>query len=196
MFSIMWEQLSDFFFWIVGGDADENQLAIGQMIVRAIIVFISALVMVRIGKRRFMGGYTALDTVMGVIIGSVLSRAINGSARLTETLGAALALVCLHWLFAALCFYSANFRTWLTGSQRELIKNGEIQWESMRKSKISEDDLMQAVRLKGGVEKLEQVESACLERGGVITVIPKKSQPRILEIDVAEGIQRVRIEIN
>lgn len=56
----MWHQVSDFFFWLVGGDADENQLAIGQMIVRAIIVFVSALIIVRIGKRRFMGAYTAL----------------------------------------------------------------------------------------------------------------------------------------
>lgn len=155
----MWEQISDFFFWLVGGDADENQLAIGQMIIRAIIVFISAIIIVRVGKRRFMGAYTAVDTIMGVIIGSVLSRAINGSARLTETLGAALALVCLHWLFAALSFHSEKISGLLMGSKRELVKDGKIQWDGMKKSKISKDDLMQAVRQKMGVESLDDVES-------------------------------------
>lgn len=191
----MWHQLTDFFFQLIGGDANEDQLAIGQMIVRAMIVFISALIMVRIGKRRFMGGYTALDTIMGVIIGSVLSRAINGSARLTETFCAALALVCLHWLFAALSFHSERFSSWLTGSKRELIKNGEIQWDGMRKSKISRDDLMQAIRQRGGAGSLEEVESACLERGGVITVVRKKLEPHIVEIKVENGVQTVKIEI-
>ncbi len=191
----MWQQIGDFFFWMIGGDADENQLAIGQMIVRAIIVFISALIIVRIGKRRFMGGFTAFDTIMGVIIGSVLSRAINGSARLTETLAATLALVCLHWLFATLSFYSETFSGWLKGAKRELIKDGEVQWKAMRKSAIGKDDLMQAIRQTGGVESFEQVKSACLERGGLITVAPYKSEPQITEVEVEDGVQIVKIEI-
>lgn len=133
---------------------------------------------------------------MGVIIGSVLSRAINGSARLTETLGAALTLVCLHWLFATISFHSETISRWLMGSKRELIKDGEIQWDGMKKSKISKDDLMQAVRQRMGVESLDEVESACLERGGMITVVPRKAAPRVIEVEVKDGVQTIKIEIN
>jgi len=39
------------------------------------------------------------------------------------------------------------------------------------------------------------VKLAYLERNGGISVIPRKPEPRVLEVAVEEGVQTVRIEV-
>jgi uncharacterized membrane protein YcaP (DUF421 family) len=158
---------------ILGLDAEE--LNVWHMAVRAVVVYISALLMVRIGEKRFLGKNTAFDVILGIIFGSVVSRAITGSSEFFPTLGAGLVLVVLHWLFAVLSFYSDWFGTWVKGSHRLLVENGHIQWDAMRKSHISEKDLMSALRSQANVASLEEVKEARLERSGDISVIKNGS---------------------
>ncbi len=42
-----------------------------------------------------------------------------------------------------------------------------------RKARVSEDDILERARKLRGVERLEQIEYAVLERSGTITVIPQ-----------------------
>lgn len=64
---------------LLGLDADN--LTIWQMSLRAVVVYIAGLAMVRIGEKRFLGKSSAFDVLLSIIIGSVLSRAINGSVH-------------------------------------------------------------------------------------------------------------------
>jgi uncharacterized membrane protein YcaP (DUF421 family) len=57
------------------------------------------------------------------------------------------------------------------GVQQALGRDGEIQWDAMRKSHIGENDLMSALRLEARVTDLAEVKEARLERGGDISVI-------------------------
>ncbi len=57
---------------------------------------------VRLGKKRFMGQATAFDVILGIMLGSLASRAITGNAPLGPTLAAASALLAMHWAFSAL----------------------------------------------------------------------------------------------
>jgi uncharacterized membrane protein YcaP (DUF421 family) len=65
-------------------------------------IYIAALLMIRIGEKRFLSKNTVFDVILGIILGSVLSRAINHSAPILPTIGASLMLVALHWRLAAL----------------------------------------------------------------------------------------------
>jgi uncharacterized membrane protein YcaP (DUF421 family) len=174
----MWQELLEFFFWAIGGDRLGTELAIGHMIVRAIIVFIFGLLIIRVGKRRFYGARTPLDLLMGIIVGSVLSRAINGTARFTETIAATATLVLLHWLFATLALHYNFVRQLSKGVPRLLIEDGAVHYEAMRVSKIGEGDLLEALHLKG-FESPDQVKRAWLERSGQISVIPRRYQERM-----------------
>ncbi len=78
---------------------------------------------------------------------------------------------------------------------RELIKDGEIQWEAMRKSTIAKEDLIQALREQAALQDPADVKYACLERGGTITVIPRNRDSQVFEIAVKDGVQTVSIEI-
>jgi uncharacterized membrane protein YcaP (DUF421 family) len=132
---------------------------------------------------------------MGIILGSVFSRAINGPAPFFATIMAGLVLVLVHWLFAAAAFQSTSWGSLIKGESDILIKNGEIQWKHMRKHDVTEKDLKVSLRLTSKTDNLTQVKLAILERNGNISFQQQEKQPKVIELDVREGVQRIRSEI-
>ena len=72
---------------LLGLGLEPKDLTFVQISLRGIIVFIATLAMIRIGHKRSLARKTAFDAVLIVILASVLSRAINGSAAFFATLG-------------------------------------------------------------------------------------------------------------
>ena len=166
-----------------------------QMSLRALVIYLVTLILVRLGDKRFLGKLTAFDVILGIILGAVMSRAINGSAAFIPTLGAGLVLVVLHWGFAKKAFSSDRFGNLIKGHTHELVRDGEIQWDKMRGSAITEDDLKEHLRIRGKLSDPGKVKVAYLERSGNISVIPVESEPRVVEIAVQDGVQVVRLEL-
>lgn len=165
-----------------------------QASLRTVIVYIAALVMVQIGRKRFIGKSTAFDFIVGIILGSLVTGAINStSAPFLGTLVAGFVLVGLHWLFAYITFKSDRLDNLLKGSSRQLVENGEILWDAMEKSDITRDDLLQQVRTVNHTEDLASIKKAFFERSGDISMIPNHSQPRVIEVKVEKGVQTVRV---
>jgi uncharacterized membrane protein YcaP (DUF421 family) len=54
-----------------------------------------------------------------------------------------------------------------------ILKNGEPLRDRMRKERIDEDDILEAARASEGLERLDQIKFAILERTGHITIVPK-----------------------
>lgn len=178
---------------LLGLDVDE--LTLGQMALRALIVYVAALAMVRAGEKRFLGKSTAFDVVLAIVFGSVVSRAITGSSPFFPTLGAGAVVVGLHWLFAACAFRSDRFGTLIKGEPRLLVRDGAIRWAAMRRSNISRDDLLGALRTAGRVADVEDVREARLERSGDISVLRADGGPRVLEVRAEAGVQTIRLRI-
>jgi uncharacterized membrane protein YcaP (DUF421 family) len=169
----------------------EETLLLWQMGIRTFVVYLAAIALVRLGEKRFLGKYAALDVILGFVLGSILSGAITGSSPFFETVGAALVLVLLHWLFAVLAFHSDRFGDLVKGNKQVLVQDGEIQWNAMQASHISEKDLLAALRSAAQVEDPQKIKIAHLERSGDISAIQRKSQPEVIEIKVEEGVQLV-----
>lgn len=166
--------MEEFFNTALGTHGDD--ITWWQMSIRAVIVFIVALLIVRLGNHRIFGKHTAFDIILGIIYGSVLSRAITGNSPFFPTLVAALVLVLLHRLFAIIAFNSHfGFGNWVKGKPSILIKNGEIQWDELKKNSITENDLKEAVRKSGCEADLSKINTAYLERSGDISIIQKSN---------------------
>ena len=191
MLQNLWEN----FAWLIGGGEIEPIMPVPQLILRTIVIYIVALAIIRVGKRRFMGSYTTFDILLGFIVGSILSRAITGSVRLLDMIFVVGVLVILHWVIATLSYYSDYFGNIVKDKPRELIVEGEIREDALQKSKIGKKDLMQALREEANLESIEEVKTAYLERDGNITVIPKPYEPQIVEVKIENGVQIVKILI-
>src|SRR5213592_1010947 len=70
---------------LLGIGTEPRELTFLQVSVRGVIVFIATVIMVRLGSKRSLAEKTAFDAVLVVIIGSMLARAINGSAAFFPT---------------------------------------------------------------------------------------------------------------
>lgn len=173
-----------------------DELAAVQMALRTVLVYLATLVLVRVGSQRFRGKNTAFDTIIGIMLGSVMSRAINGSAHFLPTFAAGATMVAIHWLFAVIAFHGDRVGYVLKGRVRTLIEDGSLRPSTMRSTSITHNDLLEAARAEGKVTSLDQISAAFLERSGEISIIPKSSGPRVLEVTVADGVQTVRIEID
>lgn len=181
--------------WLEIITAEGKDLHWWQMALRAALLYLGALAVLRVGKKRLFGGNTAMDVVLGVMLGSVASRCLNGPATLFPTLGVTLALVAVHSISSKLAFFSPTVGALMKGEPRTLVRQGQMLREAMQKTDITEHDLEEALRAEGGMSELSKVEEARLERNGKISVVAKKEPPKVVEVKVENGVQTVRIEV-
>jgi len=167
----MVEQVSETLTWLLGLNLRGDDLNAGHMAVRAVVVFVLTITMIRIGDKRFMGKSTAMDVMLGIVFGSVVSRAITGNSPFIPTLVAGLVLVLLHFTTAAIAFRSDRFGRLVKGTDRLLVRDGEIDWDQMRKGHVTEADLREALRNNGNEPDIKKIKAAHLERDGDISII-------------------------
>ncbi|HTL66398.1 MAG TPA: YetF domain-containing protein [Lacunisphaera sp.] len=142
-----------------------------QITARTIVVFIFGVILVPVADRRFLGRNAGFDVLLAIILGSVLSRGINGQAPFLQTLGASLLLVLLHRGIATIACRSPWFSKLTKGEAVLLVKNGRVDHEALRRCNISVDDLLENLRLNGGRAGPRGVAAAHLERNGRIGVV-------------------------
>jgi uncharacterized membrane protein YcaP (DUF421 family) len=179
---------------IIGLGKEASQLDSGEMAIRAAIIYIVTLAIVRLGKKRLMGSGTVFDIIVGIMLGSMASRALTGNAPMVATMVATAVLVFMHWLFSAIALRWHGFGVLVKGNPRTLVRDGQVDEQMMRKTHLSDRDLEEDLR-SNGITDASSVAEARLERSGKVSVVRKPSQPRIVEVAVAPGVQTVRIEL-
>ena len=159
---------------ILGSGIDPAHRDTAQVCVRAVLVFMFAVGMVRMAKQRFLSDMTAFDVILGIMLGSILSRTVNGSSPLVPTLLAAFLLVMLHRALGRLAYAFGWFSVVVKGRSITLFDGGKRVSEALRRHHISEEDLLQGLRSEGGIADIEDAGTVTLERSGKISVVTKK----------------------
>ncbi len=156
---------------VLGLGIEPKDLTFLQISLRGIIVFVATLLMVRLGHKRSLARKTAFDAVLLVILASVLSRAINGSAAFFGTLGGGLVLVLLHRLLALIAYHSHWFGIIIKGRPERIVEDGDLIIGAMKRNHISQHDLEEDLRLSAQVERINNIKVARVERSGDISFI-------------------------
>jgi uncharacterized membrane protein YcaP (DUF421 family) len=191
MLQELWEQLQALFGL---GSYAENADAI-QIVLRTILIYASTLAIVRLGSKRFLSEATAFDVIVAIMLGSIMSRAIDGSSPFLPTLLTGGVLLGVHWLLALVAYHTEWFGNLIKGERVLLIKDGEVQRQGMRRGSITKADLKQALRIETNQTDPAKIKLAYMERNGQISVIPDKPEPRVYTVSVEDGVQTVRIEL-
>jgi uncharacterized membrane protein YcaP (DUF421 family) len=192
MLQSLWEQFQA----LLGLSLDVSDVNPIQMALRTILIYAFTLALVRLGSKRFLAEASAFDVIVGIMLGSVMSRAINGSAPFLPTLAGGAVMVAIHWLLGVVSYHTDWLGPIIKGNPVLLIKDGEVQRDGMRKAGLSSQDLEQALRLQAKHTETSRVRRAYMERNGSISVLPYPSEPQVLEVDVQDGVQTVRIELD
>ncbi len=157
---------------VLGLGMEPKHMGFLQVCLRAVIVFLTAIIMVRVADKRFMSKMTAFDAILGFVLASALARAINGSAPLVPTLVMGFLLVMLHRVLAIISMRYHWFGNLVKGHEDVLVEHGRINRRAMRKNNLSEEDLLEAARMSGKIERLQEIQKAVIERSGKISIIP------------------------
>jgi uncharacterized membrane protein YcaP (DUF421 family) len=89
-----------------------------QMTLRAIVIFLVALALIRISGRRSFGNRSPFDYVIAILLDATLSRAIVGASPFLATIAASLAMVVLHRALAWACIRPPYLERWVVGVER------------------------------------------------------------------------------
>ena len=155
------------------GPIEPLNYALHHLFFRSLLVYIVTIALVRFGQKRFIGEHTAFDYILAVMIGSIMSRIIIEDFSLLDGIVVAFFLILFHSILAFISYYSNSFGNIVKGNKRLLVENGKMIKENMRKSSLSEEDLMSALRREGTAD-IKDVEKEYLERNGKISVLKKE----------------------
>lgn len=147
-----------------------------QMSVRAIVVFMVCLLLLRLSGKRAFGMRMPFDNVITILLGAILSRAVVGASPFMATLCAATAIVILYRLFAWLALYYDWFGKLIKGESKVIYENGIPDKEQMKKALITEKDMLEGVRETSNTDSLGKIKKVYLERDGSISTVKKENE--------------------
>src|SRR5207248_126068 len=138
---------------------------------RAAIVFLFLQLILRVIGRKELGRYSTYDVAVLFLIATAARKSITGDdASITNAAVALTTIFGLEWLLSYLCFRSGRAARVLEGPVLPLVRDGEVDDRNMCRSRISREDL-EAHGRQNGVESLDAVKDAYLERSGRISII-------------------------
>lgn len=143
------------------------------LFVRSVMLFIAAVVAMRLMGKREVGQLQPYELVVVIMIAELAATPIGdvGSPLLYGILPMAALIIC-HGIISWLCMVSSRFRTLMCGQPTVLIRNGVICEKQMRHVGVTLSDLMEDLRTGGMLDPAE-VGTAVLETGGQVNVFPK-----------------------
>ena len=155
-----------------GGDALDSVL-------RAAVVYGLLLVLVRISGRRTLASMTSFDFILLLIISEATQNAMLGDdMSMTNGFLVITTLIALDIGLSLWKQRSPRLEKWVEGVSTVLVEDGRPLKDRMDKARVDLSDIMQAARELQGLERMEQIKFAVLERSGAITIIPKPESVR------------------
>lgn len=149
-------------------------------VIKAAIVFFVLWAIIRISGRRTLGEMTAFDFVLFLIIGGSTQRAITGQDySMVNALLLVATFVVLDIVMSVVELKWPASRPILNAMPMILVENGSLMTWRMHRSRITEDNILEAARRFHGLERMEQIKFAILESTGAITIVPAVQAGRL-----------------
>lgn len=146
-------------------------------IIRGLAVYGFLLVVFRLAGKRTLSQATGFDLVLLLIISETTQEAmVDDDHSMTNGILLILTLLGSSVFLAALKQFFPKVEQILDGEPLIIIDNGKPLKDRMDKARVDEADIISAARLIHGLERLEQIKYAILERNGEISIIPKSPQ--------------------
>lgn len=138
---------------------------------RAIFGYLFLLFIVRVVSRRPGKQMTPFEFVLIFFLGGLtLTGMVGDDESLTNALCQIVTIAVMHFVITWLRRRSHRFGLFADGTPLVLLEQGKWRTHTLKKMRIQDDDVMAAARDKG-LERLDQIEFAVLERNAEISII-------------------------
>jgi uncharacterized membrane protein YcaP (DUF421 family) len=145
-----------------------------HFVLRAVLVYVGLLVLIRLSGKRTVGEFTPFDLIVVILLGETMQGALTADdTSITGALLLAVTLVVLNYVVGALSTRSRTIDRLTEGDSVTLLRNGKVLGDALKKHNVPKSDLEEAAR-EHGVASLGKVALATLEANGHITIVPKR----------------------
>lgn len=142
-----------------------------DIILRSLAVYAFMLIAIRLTGKKELSQLNTTDVVLILLISNAVQNAMVGSdTSLLGGLVAAAVLFALNYALKKLMFKSKKFRELLSEKPEILIHNGQLDFATLSKLDISDEELREAMR-EHGVDRYKDVKLAMFETDGNISII-------------------------
>ncbi len=144
--------------------------------IRAIILYILVLVVMRIMGKREIGQLQPFELAISIMIADLASIPMTETGiPLTRGIIPILGLLIMHLLISLLNLKSIKAREIVCGKPRILIYRGKIEEKALIKERFTISELQERLR-QNNVNNIGDVEYAILETSGEVTVVLKPNK--------------------
>lgn len=163
-----------------------------EVLFRVMIIFSVLLLMARLNGAKQISQMSFYDYISGITVGSLAATiSIDDNISFLSGLCAIIFYLGASLLINILTQKNLPLSNLLTGKPLILIHQGKIQWNNMKKSKLTMSELLSNLRV-GGYFNINDVYQAVLETSGKISVLPKgyarKVQNNDLKLNVSDPL--------
>ena len=146
-------------------------------VLRGVIVYGVLLVLFRITGKRSLAQITTFDAVLLLIISEAIQQAlIDGDESMTNAFLLVLTLLAADVLLSVLTMRWPALDRLVNDAPLVLVEDGRLLEDRLKKARVGLDDILERARELQGLERLDQIKYAVLERSGSITVVPKSGE--------------------
>ncbi|EOW2136744.1 DUF421 domain-containing protein [Stenotrophomonas sp. GD03908] len=146
-----------------------------EFILRAVVVYVVVLGMVRLSGKRPLGQITPFDVLLVVLLGNAVQNALLGTdTSLGGGLLLAATLILLNYGVGWVSTRSRRIERLVEGEPVVIARDGRLFDAVLRREQVTRADFEAAMRQQGCLG-VGDVELALLEINGHITIIPRKS---------------------
>lgn len=145
-----------------------------SIIIRSALIYFFVFLILRLSGKRTVGEMTTFDLVLLLIISEATQQALLDDDR--SLTGGMMAIATLVFIDILVSLITGRFKTAdhiVNSVPLILLQNGKPLTDRMSKERVSVEDVLEAARKLQGLERLDQIKYAILEKDGSISIIPK-----------------------
>ena len=145
-----------------------------RVLVVGVLSYAGIVVLLRATGKRTLSKMTAFDFIVTVALGSILaSLLLNEDVTLSEGLLAIAVLCVLQYAVTWLSLRSEWFQSLVKARPAVLLSRGERLPEAMRRERVTEEEILAALRAHG-MAGPEEAAAVILETDGSLTALPTR----------------------
>lgn len=147
-------------------------------VIGALCVYTLVLVMTRLSGRRTLAQVSVFDLVLVLLVAETAQDAMVGDDPSFTNAAILMGTLILSDVLLSL---AKGRSRWLhrviDGVPTVLVRNGTVDAEALRLSRVSREDILEAARVQQGLRRMEEVDFAILETSGTISILPVRPAP-------------------
>ncbi len=164
-----------------------------EKLIRPVLIYGFLAVALRLAGKRELAQLNSLDFVVLLAVANAVQNGIIGTDdSVTGGVLGASALFVLNAALALVLFRSPRLRRLTEGTPRVLISMGVMDYEALRKERLTVDQLMAAIATQGA-GGLDDVEEAILEPNGtIVTRMKQMDRDAMRFVDLTKQLDELK----